>query len=897
MQAPLLLFPTRHDGEGKCTPGLNVFREECSLPINPVEPPTTVRPPSKTGPFLLGCGQATPSSCLRPLIVDQQHLDVVDRHDFPSLPIIYECHSPNPDQHVVNHPVHDLHDHSTTVHATRSEIAPSLININLSAHFYSTITHSATLDEQDPTITRPFNLRSLTAGFNEPHDIMTTIPSAPGSPPDLSGSRSSASSSSYCSSTSPNGGDGIGTDITHYEDISLDDVRPTEKPQVRSTVTERRPPSHSNPSRVNAVQPNLGPQIREAVMQHEQTRRQKNRSFTPLRRGFTMQTLPLPHEVRPRSASPPKRLTRVHSTSVMNATQRPEQGLRASLPLPPRTSSWQPRRKSVQELEAECNESDEDLPDDASLWNVPVSPHPGPGSSRSSLIGTPNRSPVLSSARPIPLDHARTAPESPPRLRNTNAPPARHRNRPPRSSSAHNVRPSSSSPNMSQFRRVDRARSWNMAMGELSEEARIISESLEYHAAQQTKTGEPPAMRTRPATDKREVIQLPPIQKGNLDFMPISKEKEAVLSRTRPSWLPPKDPREEQKHLKEYQRMMAASLEAERRRQSKQLGDPGQKDTTREALARIWTYYCDDNTDVAQIDKRVYSLCWHGITARHRGKAWKRGIGNRLGLTIKSYEKALERAHQIQGTSREHLSERERCMNRWFRDIERDAETAFPELNMFQQKGPLWQDLVNVCKAYTCYRSDVGYVYGLQLVGALLLLQLPTAADVFVVLANAMNRGLSLAFQSGDFAMMTRTYSHAVSTLAIKFPRLHEYLLGSMEQGGLGFAPEQIFEPMFRTLFTNGLDVDRLCRVWDIWVFEGDKILVHTAVALIGTLQSQLFDVQGDVDLKRRNIQEMLAWGPFNRTKPGEYWDLNHVDEDAFVEDVKVAGKLDYRGK
>lgn len=430
-------------------------------------------------------------------------------------------------------------------------------------------------------------------------------------------------------------------------------------------------------------------------------------------------------------------------------------------------------------------------------------------------------------------------------------------------------------------------------MGELSEEARIISENLEFHALREQNNGTSLAQ----ALERATKIQLPPIQKGSLDFMPISKEKEAVLSRTRPSWLPPKDPREEQKHLKEYQRMMAASIEAEKKRQSQVQVDCGQKDSDREALARIWAFYADDSTNLKELDARVFPLCWRGVTPRLRGKVWKRAIGNQLGLTEKSFEKALERAKQIQTTPKDQLAERERTLQRWFSDIERDAETAFPEFNMFQKKGPLWQDLVNVCKAYTCYRSDIGYTYGLQLVASLLLLQLPTAMDAFVVLANALQRNLPLSFLSGDMASTTRTFSHAVSTLAIKFPRLHEYLFGSMEQGGLGLSPEQVFEPMFRTLFTNGLDVDRLCRVWDIWAFEGDKILVHTAVALVGSLQNQLFQVDGNIDLRRRNIQEMLAWGPFNRTTPGEYWQLSHIGEDNFVEDISWAGKLDYRGK
>jgi hypothetical protein len=438
-------------------------------------------------------------------------------------------------------------------------------------------------------------------------------------------------------------------------------------------------------------------------------------------------------------------------------------------------------------------------------------------------------------------------------------------------------------------------------MEDLSEEARIISEALDHHAAASRRAQEANASVNGSSeslasnSTRAHQIQLPPVQKSNLDFMPISKEKEAILSRTRPSWLPPKDPREEKRHLKEYQRMMAASLEADKKRQDKLKTRECENDTTRDALNRIWSYYCEASTDLKEIDKRVFELCWRGINPNLRGKVWQRAVGNPLGLTARSYEKALFRAKAIQ--SKSDLSHRQQQMTDWFKDIERDAETAFPELNMFQRNCPMWQDLVDVCKAYACYRSDIGYLYGQQLTAALILLQVPKPADAFILLANCLNRPVALAFQSGDLSTMARTYNHAVSTLAIKFPRLHDYLFGSIEEGGLGFTSELLFQPMFRTLFCNGLDIDRLCRTFDLWVFEGDKLVVRAAVAILGCLQSQLFEVTGDIDLRRRNIQEMLAWGPFNRVAPGGHWDLGHVELEKFVDEIRSAGELDYRLK
>lgn len=110
-------------------------------------------------------------------------------------------------------------------------------------------------------------------------------------------------------------------------------------------------------------------------------------------------------------------------------------------------------------------------------------------------------------------------------------------------------------------------------MSALSEEARVITEALEIHAEASERKHEEEVQKGITSSlpnfeaainASRSNIELPPLRKSNvmIDPLPISKEKEKVLARTRPSWLPPKDPKEEKKHLREYQRMMAASHEA-----------------------------------------------------------------------------------------------------------------------------------------------------------------------------------------------------------------------------------------------------------------------------------------------------------------------------------------------
>jgi Rab-GTPase-TBC domain len=170
-----------------------------------------------------------------------------------------------------------------------------------------------------------------------------------------------------------------------------------------------------------------------------------------------------------------------------------------------------------------------------------------------------------------------------------------------------------------------------------------------------------------------------------------------------------------------------------------------------------------------------------------------------------------------------------------------------------------------------------------------MLLQIPAPADVFILLANCFNGPLALAFLTNDSGTTAKALQHAYSTLQYKVPRLYNYLFRPLRDGGLEMHPADIFEVMFRTLLTNGLDIERLVRVWDCFVFEGDRVVTRAAVALLGCLQTQIFGFEGSPQEKRRMIRELLSWGPAGRVHG--YWDLQG-DADSFMADVREAGKI-----
>ena len=287
-----------------------------------------------------------------------------------------------------------------------------------------------------------------------------------------------------------------------------------------------------------------------------------------------------------RSRSPSPSAASFTSTSPQSTPLVPDR--QAVLPVRTSTSrrgSWQPIRKTAKELEEEYDDMDEDLPDDASLWNVPLSPRPPNGEMMNSSHSTKNL--------PLGTSVDRISAISPASRQLGMAFPSAFST--PSSRSPNATRPSIDGSTLESPLRVrqsslvftgvapdsyrlskGRAKSWTVAMSELSEDAQHLTEALGSLADSST-SHHRTLNQTSHSNDLQRTktsIDLPPLRTNNvmIDPLPISKEKERVLSRTRPSWLPPKSQKEERRHVKEYQRMMEMSLQAGMTRYLKVLG-------------------------------------------------------------------------------------------------------------------------------------------------------------------------------------------------------------------------------------------------------------------------------------------------------------------------------------
>jgi len=553
----------------------------------------------------------------------------------------------------------------------------------------------------------------------------------------------------------------------------------------------------------------------------------------------------------------------------------------------PRRSSWQSNRerKSAVELELECDEDDgDDIPDGLVLDNVPISPRPPQERSKSqpgSKAPSPERTPkerVRSVGNGTPAVAVAQGSLRSPSWKSETAVPS--------------IQSAASSGRTSP---VDsRAKSWNAALADLNADARTLTEKLEEHAdeldqrSQRSSTGSMPTARrlsdhaSKPRV-KSAIAELPPLRRSNvmIDPLPISKEKEAVLSRTRPSWLPPKDPAEERRHLKEYQKMMAQSIEAERRREAAKRVRSECRDTVADSVMQIWEYDILPRWSDAIRERRTRELWWRGIAPRSRGAVWRRAIGNDLGLTETSFQAALGRARDAEAKSEAGRGSVDDSRSAaWIEAIKKDAEErTWPDLRIFQSGGPLHQSLVDVLSAYAMYRSDIGYVPGCNAIAALLLLNLPTPTDAFVALANVLNRSLPLSFYSADAGAKSSAYNLLLQNLAKKSTSLHEHLAKLPDND-----PDMYLADLFTSMFTSQLPVDEAARLWDVYVFEGDSVLLRAGVALLVQNEMTLLGTKSIAEVKAI-INHTIDGTTGPRVVGG------HGEEDRWMKAVKEAGR------
>ncbi|KAJ2944155.1 hypothetical protein O0L34_g18126 [Tuta absoluta] len=163
--------------------------------------------------------------------------------------------------------------------------------------------------------------------------------------------------------------------------------------------------------------------------------------------------------------------------------------------------------------------------------------------------------------------------------------------------------------------------------------------------------------------------------------------------------------------------------------------------------------------------------------------------------------------------------------------IQLDIARTFPHLCIFQPGGPYFDVLHELLAAYVCYRPDIGYIQGMSFIAAVLILNME-APSAFVCFANLLDGPVLRAAFTRDGAAMQRLWKAYTTLLRHNLPSLADAV-----------APELYLLEWLYTAFAKAMPLDAACRVWDVFLRDGDTFLFQTALGILHLYQDELKDM------------------------------------------------------
>ncbi|KAF0302014.1 TBC1 domain family member 12 [Amphibalanus amphitrite] len=314
-----------------------------------------------------------------------------------------------------------------------------------------------------------------------------------------------------------------------------------------------------------------------------------------------------------------------------------------------------------------------------------------------------------------------------------------------------------------------------------------------------------------------------------------------LILEPRPHHLPAKSRAEESRHRLEHQRM----LEEARRRDQKD--SKSRKKAiqaqlkTEHSLAqstKIWNQDILPNWEKVRHTRKVSDLWWNGLPPSVRGRVWMLALGNDLHVTPQLYKVYHQEALSILRAAAQGNAPRSPCEVREAKTssvdlIRLDVARTFPQLGLFQKGGPYHDLLHELLGTYACYRPDVGYIQGMSFIAAVLLLN-TDPEDAFVCFANLLNRPFLFSFFQLDQSMMSAYYATYTALLRENLPALWQHMEAE------GVTPDLYLVDWLYTLFSKSLPLDVACRIWDVFLRDGEAFLARAALGILHLYDEQL---------------------------------------------------------
>lgn len=300
---------------------------------------------------------------------------------------------------------------------------------------------------------------------------------------------------------------------------------------------------------------------------------------------------------------------------------------------------------------------------------------------------------------------------------------------------------------------------------------------------------------------------------------------------TRPAFLPPKDRKEEKKHLREYQRMVEERAAVEKAHAAKEAKRQSDRASRQRENAFRWKSEIIPNFHTAIQNPATRELWWAGVPSASRGFVWTERIGNALELTQPQFDK---------------LSTKSAKKTVEFADSV-DLNSVYPELKMFGAGCPYHDDLEAVLRAHTAFWSARDakanpHTAKIAKAAASLILALGSPFQSWVALENLLARGhLIKPMFARDEQALIACYTSFLKVFSTRLPSLYRHFQSQ------NVSPSAYLTPLVMSLFTEPFALDVTFRIWDVMLFEGDSFMFRVALATLAKLEPYLYGSKDEI--------------------------------------------------
>ncbi|KAK8561848.1 hypothetical protein V6N13_149003 [Hibiscus sabdariffa] len=218
--------------------------------------------------------------------------------------------------------------------------------------------------------------------------------------------------------------------------------------------------------------------------------------------------------------------------------------------------------------------------------------------------------------------------------------------------------------------------------------------------------------------------------------------------------------------------------------------------------------------------EELESLVLGGVPKDLRGQIWQAFVGVKARQVDRYYEYLLTQENYDD----DRPSNSSGVFRRWKKQIEKDLPQTFPGHPALNDNGR--DSLRRLLLAYARHNPSVGYCPGMNFFAGLLLLMMPEE-NAFWTLVGIIDDYFG-GYYTGKMIESQVDQLVFEELMRERFPRLATHL------DYLGVHVTWISAPWFLSIFVNMLPWESVLRIWDVILFEGNRVMLfRTALALM----------------------------------------------------------------